>query len=232
MKNSIPHVMGPERYEERNFINSVFKEIKTNKFFDVQMQYPLSGMRYAETGCYVRQEVYEKLLLAAGMLPPGFRFRVWDAWRPFLLQKELYLAYSDDIIRKFGLDGSSEEQKRAFIQKFVSEPVDDREVPPVHTTGGAVDLTIIDDAGQELAMGSLFDEFSHKTDTAYFEDGKDITVKNNRRMLYHVMTEAGFINLPSEWWHFDYGDRFWAFYSKKPAIYRGVFTKEEMNGTI
>lgn len=224
--------MEPERYEEREFIHSPFVEIKSDEYFDLQMQYPLAGMEHAETGCYVRQEVYEKLVLAAGMLPPGFRLRIWDAWRPFLLQEELYFLYSKDIIRQFGLESSTEEEKRAVIHKFVSEPVDDREVPPAHTTGGAVDLTIIDKAGRELAMGSLFDEFSDRTCTAYFEDGEEKTVKDNRRMLYHIMTEAGFTNLPSEWWHFDYGDRFWAFYRRKPAIYRGVFTKEELYETI
>ena len=232
MKEFIPYVMEPERYEERKFIDSPFVEIKPNEYFDVQMRYPLAGMKHAETGCYVRREVYEKLVSAAGMLPPGFRLRIWDAWRPFLLQEELYLLYSNDIIRRFGMEGSTEEEKRTLIHKFVSEPVDDSEVPPVHTTGGAVDLTIIDGAGRELEMGSLFDEFSDKTYTAYFEDGEDEAVKDNRRMLYHIMTEAEFTNLPSEWWHFDYGDRFWAFYRKKPAIYRGVFTKEELYETI
>ena len=81
-------------------------------------------------------------------------------------------------------------------------------------------------------MGTAFDAFTDRTYTAYFENEKEETVKENRRMLYHVMNGAGFTNLPSEWWHFDYGDRFWAFYRKKPAVYGGVFTKEELSGKI
>lgn len=33
----------------------------------------------------------------------------------------------------------------------------------------------------------------------------------NRRLLFHRMTEAGFINYCTEWWHFAYGERMWAY---------------------
>ena len=36
------------------------------------------------------------------------------------------------------------------------------------------------------------------------------------------MIKAGFTNLPSEIWHYDYGNRAWAYYNKKPAIYKGI----------
>lgn len=228
----IPNEAEPDRCEKRNFIESSFAKIKTDAFFDVQMQYPLLGLEYAETGCYVRKEVYEKLLKAAGMLPEGFRFRIWDAWRPFLLQKELYREYSENIIREFELESCTEEHKRAVIRRFVSEPAKDREMPPVHTTGGAVDLTIIDRKGVELEMGSSFDEFTARTYTAYFENKKNENIKKNRRLLYWTMTGVGFTNLPSEWWHFDYGDHFWAFYKREPAMYSGVFTKEDMGESV
>lgn len=194
------------------------------------MQYPKMGMCHAEQRCFVREEVYQMLKDAANQLPVGYQFKIFDAWRPFALQQELYEVYSDKIMSEFHLNGRSEEEKRAVITKFVSEPVRDRDIPPVHTTGGAIDLTIIGKDGQELEMGTDFDAFSDKTYTSYFEKKEEnVVVRDNRRLLYHVMTEAGFTNLPSEWWHFDYGDRFWAYYNKKPALYRGVFTREEMN---
>ncbi|MDO4332924.1 MAG: M15 family metallopeptidase [Eubacteriales bacterium] len=228
---SIPAVEGPGRYEEREFADSKFVEITSDENFDVRMQYPALHMKNAEEHCYVREEVYEMLVRAARLLPEGYRFRIWDAWRPFALQHELYTSYSVDIIKDFELEDCTEEQKKAVICKFVSDPVEDREIPPVHTTGGAVDLTIVDAHGNELDMGTEFDAFTDKTCTAFFENEKNETVKENRRLLYHVMTSVGFTNLPSEWWHFDYGDRFWAFYEKKPAMYRGVFTREEIHGT-
>ena len=236
----IPDRADPERYEENAFADSPFVEIRSDERFDVQMQYPLLGMKHAEPQCFVRKEVYEMLLQAAARLPEGYRFRIWDTWRPFALQKELYEVYSRDIIRDFGLAECTEEERKAVIRKFVSDPMADRDVPPVHTTGGAIDLTILDEDGRELPMGTAFDAFTDKTNTVFYEqaaqcadDGNDVCdkeIRDNRRLLYHIMTETGFTNLPSEWWHFDYGDRFWGYYKGKPAIYRGVFTREEIHG--
>lgn len=146
-----------------------------------------------------------------------------------MLQHELYERYSKDIIRDFELEQCTDEQKELVIRRFVSDPVEDRDVPPVHTTGGAIDLTLLDESGSELEMGTGFDEFSDLTYTAAFENEKNRIVRDNRRLLYHIMTNAGFTNLPSEWWHYDYGDRFWAYYRQQPAIYNGVFSKEEMH---
>ena len=225
----IPEICAPEKYKKSAFTDSRFVEIVSNDIFDVVMQDPLLKMPHAESQCFVREEVYDLLIEASNKLPEGYKFKILDAWRPFALQKELFHVYSADIINKFGLENCTEEQKKALICKFVSEPEEDRNVPPVHTTGGAVDLTLLDENGNELEMGTGFDAFTDKTATDYFErHGDEKTICHNRRLLYHVMTSVGFTNLPSEWWHFDYGDRFWGYYNEKPAIYRGVFTKEEM----
>lgn len=251
----IPFMEEPARYEARAFQDADFVEVASDDRIDVKMQYPILGMNNAEETCLMRREVAERLYLAASALPEGYRFRVWDAWRPFALQQELYEVYSRDVIRDFHLEKVSEEERNAVIRGFISEPNPDREIPPVHTTGGAVDLTILDPEGNELDMGTGFDAFTEKTRTDYFESAREALpkaspcertegdnasekkdegywakVRDNRRLLYHVMIQAGFTNLPSEWWHYDYGDRFWAYYNGKPAIYGGVFAKEEING--
>lgn len=231
---AIPEIKEPSIYAEKAFIHSEFVQVVSNDMFDVKMIYPILGMENATNDCYMRKEVYEHLISAAKNLPEGYRFRILDAWRPFLLQRELYDKYSKDIILKFNLKERKEEEVKKVISNFISEPIANENLPPVHTTGGAVDLTILDAHGKELDMGTLFDEFTQRTYTSYYEKEKigeikkNKTIRDNRRILYNVMTESGFTNLPSEWWHFDYGDRFWAFYNDKPAIYRGVFTKEEL----
>jgi D-alanyl-D-alanine dipeptidase len=86
-------------------------------------------------------------------------------------------------------------------------------------------LTIVDEQGKPLDMGTEFDSFKETAHTAYFEkqNGKQAeAIRENRRLLYHVMTAAGFTNLPTEWWHYDYGDRFWAYYKGQDAIYDGI----------
>ena len=192
------------------------------------MQYPLLGMQNATHKCYVRKEVYDMLMEAARKLPEGYRFKMLDTWRPFALQKELYDKYSVSIIREFEMEDMPEEQQKMLIRKFVSDPVPDKDVPPVHTTGGAVDLTIVDESGEELPMGTVFDAFTNKTNTSFFEGEKDMEIRNNRRMLYNAMISSGFTNLPSEWWHYDFGDRFWAYYTGKAAIYEGVFEEGDI----
>ena len=262
---AIPRMKDPARYEARSFTDSDFMELHSSEKIDVGMQYPILGMKNAETKCLMRREAAERLYAAARNLPEGYRFRIWDAWRPFALQHELYEVYSKDVIRYFRLENVSEEERNAVIRGFVSDPIPDHEVPPVHTTGGAIDLTILDDHGCELDMGTGFDAFTELTRTDYFENDarldlvrdakgslrfdagqgtrgvsaengaemsmeRALQIRDNRRLLFGIMTEAGFTNLPSEWWHFDYGDRFWAFYNEKSAIYGGVFTKEEIGG--
>lgn len=192
------------------------------------MQYPLLGMKNAEEHCFVRREVYYKLLEAASLLPFNYKFKILDAWRPFDLQYELYEKYSIDIIKKFHLENCSNEYKKNIIKRFVSEPIANIDNPPVHTTGGAIDLTIIDENDKELNMGSQFDEFSKKTYTLYYEN-RDVNINTNRLLLYTIMTKVGFTNLPSEWWHFDFGDNYWSQYTNNPSIYNGIFTKNKIH---
>lgn len=222
----IVEIENPGIITDYAFMDTTFVKLTTNDLWEIRMQYPHLHMQNAETECFVRQDVYEMLILAAGYLPKDYRFCIWDAWRPFSLQKELYTTYSDKIIKQFSLESASQEEKEAMIRKFVSDPIPEIENPPVHTTGGAIDLTIIDAYGKPLNMGCEFDAFTEKTYTVYFENTNEEEVKINRRLLYSAMTKAGFTNLPSEWWHYDYGDKFWAYYKNKPVIYKGVFTKE------
>jgi len=196
---------------------------------DVKMQYPLRGHKTAVEQCYVRHEVYEMLQQAASYLPPGFRIRLWDAWRPLALQQELFDALSRQITERFDLARLDEAQRLAVISQYVSLPSDNRQNPPLHTTGGAVDVTLLDAAGNELDMGTPFDSFTPDSATAYFESHPcSGHIRQNRRLLYYCMTRAGFENLPSEWWHYDYGDRAWAYYRGLPALYTGIFDLKEI----
>ncbi|MFF7443167.1 M15 family metallopeptidase [Streptomyces sp. NPDC008122] len=44
--------------------------------------------------------------------------------------------------------------------------------------------------------------------------------RRNRDLLARTMGDAGFINYPAEWWHWSYGDRYWALITKADsAIY-------------
>ncbi len=222
----IPHIELLKMYKEHNFIDSPLVEIPKDSGIVIEMQYPILGMKESIKECLVRKEVLDKLLEAKSKLPSNITFKIWDAYRPFALQEELYYKYKDQIIKEFNLSNRSKEEQDEVIKNYVSLPIANEEFPPLHTTGGAIDLTLIyEDTKEELNMGIGFDSFSSLTSTDSFEEeGMDEEVRNNRRLLYYTMTSVGFTNLPSEIWHYDYGDRAWAFYNKKPSIYKGIFT--------
>ena len=188
--------------------------------------YYRQGIPGAVRQCLVRESVAERLLRAARALPEVLCFKIYDAWRPFAVQQYLYEQYRQQV--KKANPGMAEEAIDRLTQNFVSYPQRDRIHSPVHSTGGAVDLTLAAADGTELNMGTAFDSFSEKAHTAYFEDAAcaDPEIRQNRRMLYHILCREGFTNLPTEWWHFDYGDRFWAHYTDSRAMYTGVFETE------
>lgn len=225
----IPEREEPALCDKIEYINEPFIDVKKHGEILVDMQYPVLGMKNAEMDCYVRKSVYEMLLMAQENLPDGLKLKILDAWRPFLLQEELFYVYSKDIIKEFELEGCTKEQKELVISKFVCMPNKDQLVGPVHTTGGAVDVTLVDKDGAPLDMGSSFDEMTKRSYTVYYENEHSDEIRHNRRVLYNAMTEAGFTNLPSEWWHYDFGDRFHAAYTGGKIMYENVYIREQIH---
>ena len=82
----------------------------------------------------------------------------------------------------------------------------------IHSFGMAVDVTLRDRAGREVDMGSGFDEMtlaSHPSLEAEQLATGTITREHiaARTLLRGAMTAGGFAGIPTEWWHFDHGDR-------------------------
>lgn len=177
---------------------------------------------------YVRKTVADMLFAAAGMLPHGYKFKIFDAWRPVAVQKALFGEYYAVLQQRFQGENKSEAELKKMASQFVSYPSEDPDCPFVHSTGGAVDLTIVDAQGKELNMGTGFDDFTDAAHTAYFENADCTEIRENRRLLYHVMTAVGFTNYPGEWWHYDFGDRFWAAITQRDSIYRGIYETPEI----
>jgi zinc D-Ala-D-Ala dipeptidase len=180
-------------------------------------QYYLWDIPHALTSCYVREEIAELLIKASGLLPKGYKFLIWDGFRPFEVQKALFDQYFLDL--KKANPTLDDVQLNSMTRKYVSYPTHNQESPAPHSTGGAVDLTIVDEKGKPLHMGTEFDAFTGESATRFYEDklrqigdlseNERITLVN-RRLLYHILIEVGFTNYQEEWWHFDYGNQWWA----------------------
>ena len=194
---------------------------------DIRMSYSRQGIPGAIPAARLRQGAAERLQRALRLLPEGWGLRVFDAWRPIAVQQALFDAYAARVRRETEGAGLSEEELLDRIRQFVSIPSYDRRRPSVHNTGGAVDLTLIGPDGREPDMGTGFDDFTPAAHTAALERCGPSAARENRRLLYACMTAAGFTNLPSEWWHYDYGDAFWSYYTGKPALYAGLLEGDD-----
>jgi D-alanyl-D-alanine dipeptidase len=167
----------------------------------------------------VRSSVAEKLVKAAQALPNGLRFLVIEGHRPLAQQSKHFSDYSAEL-KKRNPDWDAE---RIYNEasKYIAPP----EIVPPHSTGGALDITLVETGGKELDMGTKLNATPVECDNACFTDAQKISAdaKKNRGILIKALSGAGFINYPTEWWHWSYGDRYWAFVTKrKTALFGSV----------
>ncbi len=96
---------------------------------------------------------------------------------------------------------------RPYQQRLWDKVPDPRYVTPpskgsMHGRGLAVDLTILDQEGNELDMGTDFDFFGREAYHIYKHEND--TVQANRDLLKGIMTDNGFKHITTEWWHYAY----------------------------
>lgn len=169
---------------------------------------------YEEDACLVREEVANKLNLAQENLILGLNIVLRCGHRALKIQEELYNKRYE-IIKK---ENPSYDEKK--LREETSKCVAPIDIVPPHSTGGAIDIYLVDSNGNMLDMGTNLGEFNEKTYTDSREISKE--QRENRSILINAMNKAGFINYPTEWWHWSYGDRYWAAELKKDfSIYDG-----------
>lgn len=164
-------------------------------------------LRYATPGNFVGRDLYSPLDCAwlhreataalessvkwLKKARPDLHLLVLDALRPQRVQEQLWAA----------LQGTN-------LLEYLADPVPGS----IHSFGMALDVTLADAAGQELDMGTGFDDMSERShparEQALLARG-EITAEQigHRTLLRAVMTHGGFHGINSEWWHFDCGDR-------------------------
>ncbi|MBB3117389.1 M15 family metallopeptidase [Pseudoduganella violacea] len=122
---------------------------------------------------------------------PGYCLLVLDALRPQRVQEQLWQA----------LQGTE-------LLGYIAEP----SRGSLHSFGMAVDITIVDEQGRELDMGTGFDDLSELSHPALEDEllARGAILPGhvaNRQLLRDAMFQAGWHGIKSEWWHFDCGDR-------------------------
>jgi len=70
-----------------------------------------------------------------------------------------------------------------------------------HSRGTAVDVTLIDERGEIVDMGTGFDEMSEHSHP--YHPAVPVSAQRNRLMLNAIMLGGGFSGIATEWWHFE-----------------------------
>jgi len=174
---------------------------------EIQKEIPgiLVDLRYSGTnnftgkdlyGClseaFGRPELISKLKAADQILQarkPGCRFVIFDAARPLRSQRALWNAIQ-----------LPESKKHIYVA--------DPKKGSIHNYGCALDISIVNEKGIPLDMGTEFDFFGEmaqpRCESKMLEKGK-LTRRQlkNRMLLRSCMKKAGFSGTSSEWWHFN-----------------------------
>ncbi|HEY9639338.1 MAG TPA: M15 family metallopeptidase [Coleofasciculaceae cyanobacterium] len=201
----------------------------------VQLAAPYGG----KSPYFLRQGVLEALLQAQAWLQqvyPNWRIQIFDAYRPIAVQQYMVDYTFAETVRNKGLvlEQLTDAQRQtiwAQVYQFWAVPSADPKMPPPHSTGAAIDVSLVDASGTVVNMGSPIDEMSPRSHPNFFaqdfaqETGRSgeedlrlepvsesdrATFHAHRQILTYAMTTAGFQQHPGEWWHFSLGDQLWA----------------------
>jgi zinc D-Ala-D-Ala dipeptidase len=156
-------------------------------------------------GARVRSGLARRLMAADLTLPAGLRLRVVEGHRTVAAQRAIITSYAAEVrMAHPGVEGLELER---LTSRFVS-PVD---VAP-HVAGAAVDLTLVDVCDEELDLGTPIDATPEESDGRcwFAADGIGADARAHRELLWRVLTAQGLVNYPTEWWHWSFGDRYWA----------------------
>lgn len=121
---------------------------------------------------------------------PNYHLLVYDGMRPLSVQWEMWNGLDTIPVAERG--------------KFVSNPKNGS----VHNYAAAVDITICDAKRKPLDMGAGYDDIRKVAYPIYEDSFLKLGLLSsqhiaNRKLLRKVMRSEGFMNIPSEWWHFN-----------------------------
>ncbi|HLP95278.1 MAG TPA: M15 family metallopeptidase [Saprospiraceae bacterium] len=134
--------------------------------------------------CLLRPEVAEAVVKAhRNLKKKGLGLKMFDCYRPRPYQQRLW--------------------DKVPNPNYVTPPAKGS----MHSRGAAVDLTLVDNKGNELDMGTPYDFFGPEAHT----DNQKLPKKvlENRKILRDALAEVGFKGIRTEWWHFSYQGKTW-----------------------
>jgi D-alanyl-D-alanine dipeptidase len=174
----------------QDFIDvAAFPNVKLDKRYATTNNFCGEILDTNKYSCSLHPLAAEKFRRACEILAaeePGWKFVVYDAFRPISVQKKLYAHV-----------------KGTPKARYIAYPS-----YGIHCYGFAIDLSLLDDEGKEVDMGTDFDDFTELAEPRYeikfMQSGKLIKEQYaNRLLLRSIMKRAGFHQLQREWWHYE-----------------------------
>jgi zinc D-Ala-D-Ala dipeptidase len=136
---------------------------------------------YHSARAFLQRPAAEALLrVHRALRARGYGMVVFDAYRPWSVTKTFWDITPPDL------------------RKFVANPA----YGSRHNRGCAVDCSLVDTNGYEVAMPSGYDDFSERAGAWYAGGTRE--ERTARDLLRSAMEREGFTVNPDEWWHFDY----------------------------
>ncbi|MEM6320550.1 MAG: M15 family metallopeptidase [Bacteroidota bacterium] len=129
--------------------------------------------------CWLRPEVAERVMKAQRQLQAkGLGLKIFDCYRPKPVQEKLWAKVPN--------------------ANYVTPP----SKGSMHNRGAAVDLTIVDENGVDLDMGTAYDYFGQEAHHTYTQHSKEVA--SNRALLKSLMESLELRPIRTEWWHYSY----------------------------
>jgi D-alanyl-D-alanine dipeptidase len=183
----------------------------------------------------IRKMVYEKLCLAQTYLPKNLFFCIYEGYRSIKLQEYLFNKRFKKIknLHPSWLDNQIFKETIKMVSPVINQD-GSQNIPP-HSTGGAMDIYLVDVHGNPVDMGIhpkdwMLDENGSlsKTDSAIISS----EAQKYRKIMIDALTKVGFINYNMEYWHWSYGDRYWAYHKQENnALYGTVDGSSSRNSS-
>jgi D-alanyl-D-alanine dipeptidase len=173
----------------------------------------------------VRESVACRLVDAVSNLPSDYCLLVKESLRPAALQR----FYFERRLRKIltSNPGLSESDAIEVTSRFVAPPS-----VAGHPGGGAIDITLCSRDGRELDLGCAYDADEVASGGACFSQFENLNAhaRKHRSLMFAALEDVGFVNYPFEWWHWSYGDKYWAVVKQQANALYGPIESLEIAG--
>lgn len=161
----------------------------------------------------IRKTVYEKLKQAQSKLPAGYKLCVYEGYRKLGAQEHLFRTRFQQIQEKQPLAPYEITFTQTTRMIAPARKLDGTENIAPQLTGGAIAVYLVDDHGKPVDMGIAPQDWLKDMDgsisrTHSYKISK--TAEHHREMMGEALRAVGFVNYPALYWHWSYGDQYWA----------------------